>query len=182
MTASSNLFLVGPMGSGKTAVGKTLARRLRMPFIDTDAEIERRTGVDIPRIFDTEGEVGFRQREREIVAELTAADGVVLSTGGGAVLAAENRAYLRERGTVIYLETSIAQQVARVRRGENRPLLSGVADMTARVTELMNQRARLYAGVAHLTVRTDGRRVTAVVDEILRSLGEREGQGRILPS
>jgi shikimate kinase len=181
MTASSNLFLVGPMGSGKTAVGKTLARRLRMPFVDTDTEIERRTGVDIPRIFDTEGEVGFRQREREIVAELTATNGVVLSTGGGAVLAAESRAYLRERGTVIYLETSIAQQVARV-RGENRPLLSGVADMTARVTELMNQRAPLYAGVAHLTVRTDGRRVTAVVDEILRSLGEREGPGRILPA
>ena len=91
MTTSSNLFLVGPMGSGKTAVGKTLARRLHMPFIDTDAEIERRTGVDIPGIFDTEGEVGFRQREREIVAQLTAPDGVVLSTGGGAVLAAENR-------------------------------------------------------------------------------------------
>lgn len=181
MAISNNLFLVGPMGSGKTAVGKTLARRLRRPFIDTDAEIERRTGVDIPRIFDTEGEAGFRLREREIVAELSAAEGIVLSTGGGAILAPENRACLRERGTVIYLETSIAQQVARVRRGENRPLLSGVADMTARVTELMNQRAPLYAEVAHLTVRTDGRRVPAVVDEILRSLGEGAGPNRILP-
>lgn len=182
MTDSSNLFLVGPMGSGKTAVGKTLARRLRMPFIDTDAEIERRTGVDIPRIFDTEGEAGFRLREREVIAELTAENGIVLSTGGGAILAPESRDFLRERGTVIYLETSIAQQVARVRRGENRPLLSGVADMTARVTELMSQRAPLYAAVAHLTIRTDGRRVPAVVDEILRGLGEREGQNRILPT
>lgn len=180
MAISNNLFLVGPMGSGKTAVGKTLARRLRRPFVDTDAEIERRTGVDIPRIFDTEGEAGFRLREREVVAELSAAEGIVLSTGGGAILSPENRACLRERGIVIYLETSIAQQVARVRRGENRPLLSGVADMTARVTELMTQRAPLYTEVAHLTIRTDGRRVPAVVDEILRSLGEGAASNRIL--
>jgi len=145
-----------------------------MPFVDTDAEIERRTGVDIPRIFDTEGEVGFRQREREIVAELTAANGIVLSTGGGAILKEENRRQLQAGGVVVYLETSIAQQAARVRDGENRPMLNG-QDTTQRLTELMAHRAPLYREVAALTVRTDGRRVRDVAEEILREVD------RILP-
>lgn len=175
MSAHKNIYLVGPMGSGKTAVGKQLSRLLGMPFVDSDAEIERRTGADIPLIFEKEGEAGFREREREVIADLTERDGIVLSTGGGAILKAENRACLSARGTVVYLETSIAQQAARVRDGENRPMLSG-QDPTQRLTELMAHRAPLYREIAVITVQTDGRRVRDVAEEILRAVE------RILPT
>lgn len=167
---SRNIFLVGPMGSGKTAVGKRLARLLGMPFVDSDAEIERRTGVDIPLIFDKEGEAGFRARERDALAELSAREGIVLSTGGGAVLLPENRSLLRERGTTVYLETSVAQQAARVRRDPNRPLIAGVADPAARLAELMAHRAPLYAEVAAVTVCTDRSQVADVVRRVVEGL------------
>lgn len=168
--ASRNVFLVGPMGSGKTAVGKQLARLLGMPFVDSDAEIERRTGVDIPHIFDKEGEPGFRVREGEVIADLTARAGIVLSTGGGAVLLSANRALLRERGTTVYLETSVAQQAQRVRRGDKRPLIAGAADPAARLAELMAHRAPLYAEVAAVSVRTDGSQLKDVVRRVLQGL------------
>ncbi|NBW88996.1 MAG: shikimate kinase AroK [Gammaproteobacteria bacterium] len=174
MSTHRNIYLVGPMGSGKTAVGKQLARLLGVPFVDSDTEIERRTGADIPLIFEKEGEAGFREREREVIAELTQRRGVVLSTGGGAILKEENRRQLQAGGVVVYLETSIAQQAARVRDGENRPMLNG-QDTTQRLTELMAHRAPLYREVAALTVRTDGRRVRDVAEEILREVD------RILP-
>lgn len=158
------------MGSGKTAVGKQLARRLRMPFVDSDQEIERRTGADIPLIFEKEGEEGFRHREAQMIAELTGADGIVLSTGGGAILRAENREHLRTRGWVIYLETSVADQALRVSRSDNRPLLTGVVDVHERLQQLMTVRAPLYAEVAHLRIRTDGRRVQSVLREILQEM------------
>lgn len=164
---TQNIFLVGPMGSGKSAVGKQLARALKRPFLDSDLEIVRRTGVDIPYIFDKEGEAGFRVREREVIDELTRRSGIVLATGGGAILLPENRQALRERGLVVYLETSVAQQVNRVRRGENRPLLAGASDIAARLEGLMTVRDPLYRELAHLTLRTDGRRVAHVVEEIL---------------
>lgn len=170
MIESPNVILVGPMGSGKSAVGKQLARSLRLPFVDADAELERRTGVDIPLIFEKEGEAGFRIRERDLLAELTTQHGLVLSTGGGAVLLAENRRVLRDGGIVVYLETSVAQQLVRVKRGENRPLLTGATDLAARLTALMEYRAPLYQEVAALTVKTDGRRVRDVVGEIIRLL------------
>ena len=107
MLGKTNVFLIGPMGSGKTAVGRYLSRLLDLTFHDSDAEIERRTGVDIPFIFEKEGEVGFRQREREAIEILTAMDRIVLATGGGAVLLAENRRHLADRGCVVYLETSV---------------------------------------------------------------------------
>lgn len=159
------------MGSGKTAVGRYVARVLSLPFYDSDAEIERRTGVDISFIFDKEGESGFRQREREAIEALTALEGIVLATGGGAVLLAENRRLLAARGRVVYLETSVAQQVHRVRYGRHRPLLAQGEDAAARLGQLMDARARLYAEVADITVPTDGRRVHSVAENILRELG-----------
>ena len=124
MLGKSSVFLIGPMGSGKTAVGRHLSHALGLPFYDSDTEIERRTGVDISFIFEKEGESGFRQREREAIAELTALEGIVLATGGGAVVLPESRRRLAERGCVVYLKTSVAQQADRVRHGRNRPLLA----------------------------------------------------------
>ena len=157
------------MGSGKTAVGRYVARALKLPFYDSDAEIERRTGVDIPFIFEKEGEPGFRQREREAIEALTALPGIVLATGGGAVLLEENRRHLAERGQVVYLETSVAQQVHRVRYGRHRPLIAA-GDPAERLELLMNARAPLYGGIADIVVATDGRRVQHVAESILGEL------------
>jgi len=169
MLAKSNLFLVGPMGSGKSAVGKQLARLLRLPFYDCDTEIERRTGVDIPFIFEKEGEAGFRQREHETMEILTARQHIVLATGGGAVLLPENRRILAERGVVVYLKTSVTQQAERVRQGRGRPLLSNV-DPAIRLGELMRIRDPLYTEVADITVCTDNRKVRSVAEDIIREL------------
>jgi len=169
MLGKRNVFLIGPMGSGKTAVGKQLARLLHAPFFDSDTEIERRTGVDIPFIFEKEGEAGFRQRERETIEALTRLEPLVLATGGGAVLLPENRRHLAERGSVIYLETAAAQQAKRLRRSRNRPLLSNV-NVLAKLEQLTRERAPLYAEIADITVTTDGRGIGSVVDEITRIL------------
>jgi shikimate kinase len=168
MRGSQNVFLIGPMGSGKTAVGRQLAKQLKLTFHDSDAQIEQRTGVDIPLIFEKEGEPRFREREREVIDDLTRLDGIVLSTGGGAVLAADSRERLAARGFVVYLETSVEQQAERVRSGQHRPLLAGV-DPAVKLAELMAQREPLYRSIADLVVRTDGRKVGAVADEILRA-------------
>jgi shikimate kinase len=168
MHGKRNLFLIGPMGSGKTAVGKYLSRLLDAPFYDSDAEIERRTGVDIPYIFEKEGEAGFRERERETLEALTLTEPMILATGGGAVLLPANRAYLAERGFVAYLETSVQQQTHRVRHARNRPLLNNV-DPGVKLEQLMRERAPLYREIADVTVTTDGRRVRSVAEEILRA-------------
>lgn len=169
MLGKSSVFLIGPMGSGKTAVGRHLSHALGLPFHDSDAEIERRTGVDIAFIFEKEGESGFRQREREAIAELTALESVVLATGGGAVLLPENRRHLAERGCVVYLKTSVAQQADRVRHGRNRPLLAA-GDAPTRLGQLMDARAPLYDEIADVVVSTDGRRVRSVAEHVLREL------------
>jgi len=169
MLGKTSVFLIGPMGSGKTAVGRHLARALHLPFHDSDSEIERRTGVDIPYIFEKEGEAGFRLREREAIEALTQVAGIVLATGGGAVLLPENRRCLAERGCVVYLSTSIAQQAERVRHGRHRPLLAS-GDAAERLGQLMDSRGPLYAEIADVTVSTDGRRVHTVAEQVLREL------------
>jgi shikimate kinase len=170
MLGKFSVFLVGPMGSGKSAVGRILARALGVPFHDSDQEIERRTGVNIPFIFEKEGEAGFRARESEAIEALTATPHIVLATGGGAVLLEENRRHLRERGRVVYLQASIAHQAARVQRGRHRPLLNDVADATTRLADLMAVRAPLYEGIADLVVSTDARTVVRVADQVLVAL------------
>lgn len=169
MLDAENIFLVGPMGSGKSAVGRQLAARLGLAFVDSDAEIEARTGVDIPYIFEREGEAGFRARERDVIDELSAAAGVVLATGGGAVLDPDTRARLRRRGRVVYLRTSVDQQLARTRRSAHRPLLRTVSPRET-LQRLLEQRAAHYEDVADVTVDTDGRKVHTVVEQIERLL------------
>jgi shikimate kinase len=142
---------------------------LRFSFYDSDADIEAKTGVDIAFIFDKEGEAGFRLREKESIERLTRLEGVILATGGGAVLDADNRRVLAERGTVVYLETSVAQQLERTRHGRHRPLLNE-ADPQEKLKELMLRRAALYAQIADLTISTDGRRVQLVAEEIYQAL------------
>jgi len=174
MLNASNIFLVGPMGSGKSAVGRQLAALLGLEFADSDAEIERQTGVDVRYIFEREGEAGFRSREAEVIDALTMQPGMLVATGGGAVLDERNRERLRSRGCVVYLRTSVDQQLARTRRSTQRPLLNN-ADPRGTLERLMEQRSPLYAEVADLAVDTDGRKVASVVDEIVRRLEAARG-------
>ena len=169
MRGKDNIFLIGPMGSGKTAVGRHLARLLHFTFHDSDADIEARTGVEIAFIFEKEGEPGFRIREKESIGRLTCLRSIVLATGGGAVIDPDNRRVLAERGLVVYLATSIDQQIERTRHGRHRPLLNGT-DPERRLHELMQRRAALYAEIADFTVSTDGRRVQVVAEEIQQAL------------
>jgi shikimate kinase len=169
MKRPQNLFLIGPMGAGKSAVGRQLARLLHMSFIDTDDEIEARTGVDIPFIFEKEGEEGFRKRETKVIDELTQRDDIVLATGGGAVVDPQNRNFLGARGFVVYLHTTVEQQLERTRRGRHRPLLE--SDNPRQVLEeLMASRDPQYREIADLVIETDGRRVKAVASEIVDRL------------
>ena len=169
MRTPKNLFLVGPMGAGKSAVGRQLARMLHLNFVDSDEEIENRTGVDISFIFEKEGEDGFRTRESKVIDELSQRSGIVLATGGGAVLDPQNRSWLGGRGFVIYLYTSVAQQLDRTQRGRNRPLLEN-GDREQVLNDLMEVRDPLYREIADMTVETDGRRVREVADEIRDAL------------
>jgi shikimate kinase len=169
MLGKPSIFLIGPMGSGKTAVGRHLARLFHYSFHDSDADIEAKTGVDIQFIFDKEGEAGFRSREKESIERLTRFEAIVLATGGGAVIDPDNRRALAERGVVVYLATSLEQQLERTRHGRHRPLLNGT-DPEAKLKDLMQRRAELYAQIADLTVSTDGRRVQLVAEEIHQEL------------
>lgn len=163
-----NIILIGPMGSGKTTVGKQLAKRLRLDFVDSDHMIEERCGVSISTIFDIEGEEGFRKRETKMLTELCERSGVVLATGGGAIATEENRILLR-KGFVIYLKTSIETQMARTQKNQNRPLLENV-DAEEKLKELMSERGTLYEQEADLIVVSGDRVVSKVVDEIVEAM------------
>jgi shikimate kinase len=164
-----SFFLVGPMGAGKSTIGRQLARALNLEFLDTDREIEKRTGVDIPLIFELEGEAGFRERESRVIDKLTTKPGVVLATGGGAILNAENRTHLSTRGTVIYLQTSVGQQLKRTEHDRHRPLLQ-TADPKTKLEELMKIREPLYQEIADFTINTDGCRIRDVVNKIRQEI------------
>jgi shikimate kinase len=170
--AAHNLYLVGLMGAGKTTVGRVLARRLKLRFLDSDQEIERRCGVKIPVIFEIEGEPGFRCREAAVIAELAELRGIVLATGGGVVGAEENRRLLAASGTVVYLHAQPDDLYDRVRHDRNRPLLA-TADPLARLRELYALRDPLYRSIADVVIDTGKQGVTALARELLGKLGER---------
>ncbi len=169
MSNPNRIFLVGPMGAGKSTIGRRLAQRLQLDFVDSDKEIENRTGADIPLIFELEGELGFRQREACVIDELSQRDHIVLATGGGAILSEENRKLLHQRGTTIYLQTSVDFQLQRTSRDSKRPLLQ-TENPRQKLEELLVVRDPLYRELADIIVRTDGRHVNAVVNEIVRRI------------
>jgi len=161
----SNIILIGPMGAGKSTIGRQLAGVLQLPLKDSDREIEKRTGVDIPTIFEFEGEEGFRNRETAMLEELCAQQGIVLATGGGAVMRDQNRALLKICGLVVYLKTSVKTQLRRTARDRNRPLLQ-TENPKARLEELMRIRDPFYREIADLIVDTDRDSIRKVVQEI----------------
>ncbi|MHB0992363.1 MAG: shikimate kinase AroK [Burkholderiales bacterium] len=171
-----NIFLVGLMGSGKTTVGKLLSRHLRRPFYDSDHEIVRRTGVTIPMIFEVEGESGFRKREEQMLLQLTRQEGIVLATGGGAVLSPVNRDQLKSRGTVIYLRGTIDELWQRTRHDRNRPLLQ-TQDPKARLRDLYTQRDPLYREIADIVVDTGRQNVHALVNHLVQGITAKTGHG-----
>jgi len=171
MMQADSVFLIGPMGAGKTTIGKLLARSLGREFIDSDQEIEARCGADIPWIFDVEGEPGFRLREQRVIDELSQRRGIVLATGGGAVLSPDNRRCLQSRGIVVYLAATVAQQLERTRKDQKRPLLKNLANPKQKLSELMEVRDPLYREIADHIVLTGRRSPRSVCDEILNLLG-----------
>ncbi|MCP5322199.1 MAG: shikimate kinase AroK [Pseudomonadales bacterium] len=173
MAYPGTVVLVGPMGAGKSTIGRSLADALGVGFHDTDTLVEERSGATIAWIFDVEGEQGFRDRETAIIRELTGARSAVIATGGGAVMREENRRLLAAMGSVVYLETSVRQQLARTRRDRKRPLLRA-GDRETVLSALLAVRDPLYREVADLVVRTDGRGARSVVREILEFLGVRD--------
>ncbi len=180
-----NIFLIGPMGAGKTTIGRQLAKSLGLDFMDSDHEIESRTGASIPLIFEVEGETGFRRREHEIIDELTQRSRSVLATGGGAVLDPVNRAHLAARGQVVYLRASLEHLVKRTAKDRNRPLLQ-TADPRGRpeqiLAKILEERDPLYSGIADLVVETDRCSVRAtlnVIEAWLRNISHYGSQEKI---
>lgn len=167
MAEKRNIFLVGPMGAGKSTIGRQLAQMLGMEFIDTDAEIEQRAGADISWIFDVEGEDGFRKREERIINELTQKQGIVLSTGGGAIVSKDSRNYLSARGIVIYLETTVEKQYQRTQRDKKRPLLQNVEDPRQVLEDLAKVRNPLYEEIADIILPTDEQSAKVMASQIV---------------
>ncbi len=164
-----NIFLVGPMGAGKSSIGRRLAKALSKDFFDSDKEIEKRTGVGIPLIFELEGEFGFRRREADMIGRLTALDDIVLATGGGSVLDPENRGRLASRGYVIYLTAPLALLLERTVQNRNRPLLQA-PDRISVLRSIIEEREPLYRQIADLIVKTNRRSVRHVVTDIVKQI------------
>ncbi|WP_461519402.1 shikimate kinase AroK [Porticoccus sp.] len=173
MIKANNVFLVGPMGAGKTTIGRLLAKNLSLKFVDLDAEIEKRCGADIPWIFDVEGEAGFRKRECMLLEELTDLEGILLATGGGAVLDSRNREYLKARGCVVYLCASATQLMERTAHDRSRPLLQ-VDDPLSVLTRLIAERDPFYREVADLIVETERKKPQAVAEWVAREVRQHQ--------
>lgn len=169
MSTPENIFLIGPMGVGKTTIGRHLASLTDKKFVDVDQELERRTGASISLIFDIEGEAGFRKRETAMLDELTQGSNIVLASGGGAVLREENRKFLRSRGFVVYLHADIGTLVERTSRDKGRPLLKNV-DRQEKLAELMAEREPIYRSEADLVVETDQRPAMSVARTVLKKI------------
>jgi len=164
-----NIFLIGPMGAGKSTVGRLLAEKLHYHFVDTDHEIEAKTGVTIPMIFDIEGEEGFRAREAQAIDELTQCSETVLATGGGAILRPENRMHLRSRGVVVYLKASVEALIARTQHDRNRPLLQ-TENPAESIRQILEAREVYYEDVADFVIETEGESAHKVVRTLLAEL------------
>lgn len=167
-TTSKNIVLVGPMGSGKTTVGRRLAHELNQDFYDTDHEIIDKTGVTIDHIFDIEGEDGFRERESKILENLCQMSNIILATGGGIIILSKNREILKNVGLVVYLSSSVDQLLMRTAKSKTRPLLENSADRRKTITELVDARDVYYREVASLVVDTTGKKLHEVINIIIR--------------
>ncbi|MDV6316631.1 shikimate kinase AroK [Idiomarina sp. HP20-50] len=177
MAEKRNIFLVGPMGAGKSTIGRQIARQLHLEFYDSDSEIERRTGAEISWVFELEGEEGFRAREEKVIEELTENMGIVLATGGGSVLSKESRNRLSARGVVVYLKTPIEKQLARTQRDKRRPLIAEADDPRKVLEDLAQERDPLYEEIADITVQTDDQSAKFVVNDIIDQLESITGLG-----
>ncbi len=165
MKPAPNLVLIGPMGAGKTSIGRRLASRLGLQFVDADQRLEQVTGATVPLIFEHEGEAGFRQRETQLISELMVGSHQLIATGGGAVLSADNRRHLRERGFVVYLSVGIEHQLQRLSRDSTRPLLA-TGDRREKLLALAEIRGPLYADTADMTFDSNGLSVAVAVERI----------------
>jgi len=170
MAEKRNIFLIGPMGAGKSTIGRELADRLHLEFFDSDQEIERRTGADIAWVFDLEGEEGFRKREEGVIEDLSEKQGIVLATGGGSVISTQVRNRLSARGIVVYLETTIDKQVARTQRDRRRPLLQTSEEPRTVLENLAVERNPLYEEIADVIVKTDDQSAKVVAHKIVERL------------
>jgi shikimate kinase len=170
MAEKRNIFLIGPMGAGKSTIGRELADRLHLEFFDSDQEIERRTGADIAWVFDLEGEEGFRKREEGVIEDLSEKQGIVLATGGGSVISTQVRNRLSARGVVVYLETTIDKQVARTQRDRKRPLLQTSEEPRTVLENLAVERNPLYEEIADVIVKTDDQSAKVVAHKIVERL------------
>ena len=170
MAEKRNIFLIGPMGAGKSTIGRELADRLHLEFFDSDQEIERRTGADIAWVFDLEGEEGFRKREEGVIEDLSEKQGIVLATGGGSVISMQVRNRLSARGVVVYLETTIDKQVARTQKDRRRPLLQTSEEPRTVLENLAVERNPLYEEIADVVIKTDDQSAKVVAHKIIERL------------